>query len=450
MEKGERTEIYIHDMSHEGKGIGKAGDMAVFVDGAVIGDTVLAEITKVKKTYAFAKTVKITVPSEHRIEPECPYADICGGCVYSALDYSTQLEMKTKQVRDRLERIGGIENPKVNDMCGMESPYRYRNKAEMPVRGNKVGFFAEKSRDVADVKDCLLQSEPAMAAAQGLRDTGNSHIRHIVTRTAPGTGQVMVILVSDSEEIDNLEDIIYAIDDRINELEDEYYYLESVYVSVRGRNDRKHMGDKFTCVAGRSTIVEDTGRLNFEISPASFYQVNSVQMEKLYGKAIEYMNLSGGEIVLDLYCGVGTIGIYAAEKAGKVIGIESVKDAVIDANRNAVINHIVNARYITGKAEEVLPALLAGEYEEKGIVCEKADVAVLDPPRSGCAPELLEAAAAAQPERIVYVSCDPATLARDIKILTEKGYEFIEASPFDMFPHTGHVETVVLMSRPDR
>lgn len=447
MEKGNRYEILIHDMSHEGKGIGRADGIAVFTDGAVPGDRVEAEITKVKKNYAFAKTLRIIEKSQFRTEPVCEYSSMCGGCTYSCLEYSAQLQLKRKQVKDKLERIGKISDADVNEMEGMDSPFRYRNKAEFPVRGEAVGFFREKSHDVSDIPDCLLQSIPAMAAAEGLRRTGNSHIRHLVTRTAFGTGQVMVVLVADSEEIDNLEEIIYSIDDSINELEDEYYYLESVYLNVRSRNDKNHMGDRFICVAGRSAIVEDTGRLQFEISPASFYQVNPVQMEKLYSKAVEYMNLTGDETVLDLYCGVGTIGLYAAEKAAKVIGIESVKDAVIDANRNAVINHIVNARYITGKAEEVLPKLIAGEYEDKGIVCEKADVAVIDPPRSGCAPELLDTLAQAGPGRIVYVSCDPATLARDVRILTEKGYEFIEATPVDMFPWTSHVETVCLLSK---
>ena len=446
MEKGSIYEILIHDMSHEGKGIGRADGIAVFVDGAVPGDRVEAEITKVKKNYAFARTMKIVEESEYRIEPVCEYSSMCGGCTYSCLDYSAQLKFKRKQVKDKLERIGKITDAKVNEMEGLDSPFRYRNKAEFPVREDIVGFFMEKSHDVSDIPDCLLQSIPAMAAAEGLRREGNSHIRHLVTRTAFGTGQVMVVLVADSEDIDNLEDIIYSIDDRINELDDEYYYLESVYLNVRGRNDKNHMGEKFICVAGRSAIVEDTGRLQFEISPASFYQVNPVQMEKLYSKAVEYMNLTGSETVLDLYCGVGTIGLYAAGKAAKIIGIESVKDAVIDANRNAVINHIVNARYITGKAEEVLPKLIAGEYENKGIICERADVAVIDPPRSGCAPELLDTLAQTGPDRIVYVSCDPATLARDVRILTEKGYEFVEATPVDMFPWTSHVETCVLLS----
>lgn len=447
MEKGNIVEIRIDDMSHEGKGVGKYDGLAVFADGAVIGDTVKAEITKVKKNYAFARTQEIIEKSPDRIEPVCRFAGECGGCVYSELEYPVQGKIKRKQVYDKLERIGGIAEPVVRDMVIMDEPYGYRNKAEFPVKNGKVGFFRRKSHDVLDIEECMIQSEPANAIAKAVRSVDNSRIKHIVVRTAFGTGEVMAVLVTDTQNIDNLEEIIYAMDEAINELPGEFFSLESVYINEREKKDKRHMGDKFICVAGKSTIIEDTGKLKFEISPASFYQVNPVQMEKLYGKAIEYMNLTGEETVLDIYCGVGTIGIYASDKAKKVIGIEAVKDAVIDANRNAVINHIVNARYLTGKAEEVLPKLLSGEYEDQGIECRKADVAVIDPPRTGCDEKLLNALAEASPDRIVYVSCDPATLARDIKILTGKGYSFVETTPFDMFPWTAGIECVVSLSK---
>ncbi len=460
MEKGQIIEIYIHDMSHEGRGIGYFDGMAVFVKGAVVGDDVIAEITKVKKTYAFAEALEIKKQSESRIAPHCRYSDICGGCSLSVLDYKKQGEIKTQQVRDKLERIAGISNPVVRNMIQMEAPYRYRNKAEMAVRGGCVGFFEAKSHKVCDIPDCIIQSEPAIAAAQAVRVSGESSIRHLVVKTAFGTGQVMVILVSDDSELKDAAKLVHALDDAIYDLED-VYSLESVYINRKKKSDkgRNVLGSEYILLAGSRTIKEEAAGLEFEISPASFYQVNPQQMVKLYDKVIEYMNLSGNETVLDLYCGVGTIGLFAARYAGQIIGIESVKDAVIDANRNAVINGIVNARYIAGRAEEVMPALLGyGDdeavlgrwqkwFDEQEIHMDKADVAVIDPPRAGCDEKLLEALAKAAPERIVYVSCDPATMARDIAKLLDKGYIFEEATPVDMFPWTSAIETVALMSR---
>jgi 23S rRNA (uracil1939-C5)-methyltransferase len=459
MEKGQTVEIYIHDMSHEGKGIGYCDGMTVFAEGAVIGDTVSARLTKIKKTYAFAETVQIKQESDSRTPPHCPYSDVCGGCSLSALDYKKQGEIKAKQVRDKLERIAGIENPAVREMIQMERPYRYRNKAEMPVRGGCVGFFEAGSHRVCDIPDCIIQSEAAMAAAQAVRDSGENCIRHLVIKTAFGTGQVMVILVTDGELKDAAK-LARAIDDAIYAIGD-IYSLESVYINRKKSSDRGRnvLGSEYILLAGSRTITEETVGLKFEISPASFYQVNPQQMIKLYDRAIEYMNLSGSETVLDLYCGVGTIGIFAARRAGQIIGIEAVKDAVIDANRNAVINGIVNARYITGRAEEVLPALIGyGEdsaalekwqkwFEQQEIHMDRADVAVIDPPRTGCDERLLEALAKAEPERIVYVSCDPATMARDIARLTGAGYRFEEATPVDMFPWTGSIETVALLAK---
>lgn len=455
MEKGQKIEIYIHDMSHEGKGIGYFDNMAVFTDGAVVGDTVIAKILKVKKAYAFAETIEIKEKSQYRTEPHCPYSYICGGCSLSCLDYKKQGEIKQKQVKDKLERIAGIKNPVVRNIILMDEPYRYRNKAEMPVQGSMVGFFASKSHDITDIADCIIQSEPAMAAADAVRNSGENCIKHLIVKTAFGTGQVMVILVTNGNELNDMKKLVADIDDAIYALGD-IYSLESVYINCKKKHDKGKnvLGSEYTLIAGNRTIIEETAGLKFEISPASFYQVNPVQMVKLYDKAIEYMNLIGKETVLDLYCGVGTIGIFAANKADRILGIEIVKEAVIDANRNAVINGIVNARYITGKAEEVLPALI-GYSEDKGtlekwqswfeqqeIHIDKVDVAVVDPPRAGCDEKLIEALAIAAPERIVYISCDPATMARDIGRFADYGYELEEATPVDMFPWTSSIEAV--------
>lgn len=547
MEKGQIVELTIEDMSAEGRGIGKIYDdergFAVFVQDTVVGDRAKVELTKVKKNYAFGSVSEMLTLSQDRQESFCPHSGLCGGCVYSQLSYEAQLALKEKQVREKLVRLGGLIDPVIMPIIGMgsedatEVPFRYRNKASMPVstgglitqKGGivkpvhepRVGFYRPKSHDVVDCEDCLLQSEPAMAAAAALRKfMEEDHItsydprwekglmRHMIVRTAAGTGEVMVILVINGKAIPNAPKLIEMLDEAIynvpvyedGPLAGVEFNLESVIVNInKSKNlEGQILGEECITIAGKPTITEEVGGLSFEISPLSFYQVNREQMVRLYDKALEYASLKGDETVLDLYCGVGTIGLFAAaemnrktaelnaaaalsgttasgqavadKSPGRVIGIESVKGAVLDANRNAVINGIVNARYLCGKAEEELPKMVRTKAQEEdaarkaakqyGEAAAKkellkdeslritgADVVILDPPRAGCEQPLLEAVVKAAPERIVYVSCDPATLARDIKWLGEHGYEFKEATPCDMFPWTGHVEAVVLLSK---
>ena len=550
MEKGQIVELTIEDMSAEGRGIGKIYDdergFAVFVQDTVVGDRAKVELTKVKKNYAFGRVSEMLALSQDRQESFCPHSGLCGGCVYSQLSYEAQLALKEKQVREKLVRLGGLTDPVIMPIIGMggedatEVPFRYRNKASMPVstgglitqKGGivkpvhepRVGFYRPKSHDVVDCEDCLLQSEPAMAAAAALRKfMEEDHItsydprwekglmRHMIVRTAAGTGEVMVILVINGKAIPNAPKLVEMLDEAIynvpvyedGPLAGVEFNLESVIVNInKSKNlEGQILGEECITIAGKPTITEEVGGLSFEISPLSFYQVNREQMVRLYEKALEYASLKGDETVLDLYCGVGTIGLFAAaemnrrtaelnaaaasgqvvenaasgqaaadKSPGRVIGIESVKGAVLDANRNATINGIVNARYVCGKAEEELPKMVRTKAQEEQAVREvvkkrgeeaakqellkdealritHADVVILDPPRAGCEQPLLEAVIKAAPERIVYVSCDPATLARDIKWLGEHGYEFKEATPCDMFPWTGHVETVVLLSQ---
>ena len=554
MEKGQIVELTIEDMSAEGRGIGKIYDdergFAVFVQDTVVGDRAKVELTKVKKNYAFGRVSEMLALSPDRQESFCPHSGLCGGCVYSQLSYEAQLALKEKQVREKLVRLGGLTDPVIMPIIGMgsedatEVPFRYRNKASMPVstgglitqKGGivkpvhepRVGFYRPKSHDVVDCEDCLLQSEPAMAAAAALRKfMEEDHItsydprwekglmRHMIVRTAAGTGEVMVILVINGKAIPNAPKLVEMLDEAIynvpvyedGPLAGVEFNLESVIVNINKSKNLEGpiLGEECITIAGKPTITEEVGGLSFEISPLSFYQVNREQMVRLYEKALEYASLKGDETVLDLYCGVGTIGLFAAAEMnrktaelnaaaaagqaaenaasgqnaavklpGRVIGIESVKGAVLDANRNATINGIVNARYVCGKAEEELPKMVRTKAQEEQAVREvvkkrgeeaakqellkdealritHADVVILDPPRAGCEQPLLEAVVKAAPERIVYVSCDPATLARDIKWLGEHGYEFKEATPCDMFPWTGHVETVVLLShkKPD-
>ena len=541
MEKGQIVELTIEDMSAEGRGIGKIYDdergFAVFVQDTVVGDRVKVELTKVKKNYAFGRVSEMLALSQDRQESFCPHSGLCGGCVYSQLSYEAQLALKEKQVREKLVRLGGLADPVIMPIIGMggedatEVPFRYRNKASMPVstgglitqKGGivkpvhepRVGFYRPKSHDVVDCTDCLLQSEPAMAAAAALRKFmeedhitsydprwGKGLMRHMIVRTAAGTGEVMVILVINGKAIPNAPKLIEMLDEAIynvpvyedGPLAGVEFNLESVIVNInKSKNlEGQILGEECITIAGKPTITEEVGGLSFEISPLSFYQVNREQMVRLYDKALEYASLKGNETVLDLYCGVGTIGLFAAaemnrrtaelnaaaasgqavenaasgqaaaaalsgttasgpdaadKSPGRVIGIESVKGAVLDANRNATINGIVNARYVCGKAEEELPKMVdpKSELKDESLRVTHADVVILDPPRAGCEQPLLEAVVKAAPERIVYVSCDPATLARDIKRFAPLGYVPAHVEAVDLFPRTAHVETVALL-----
>ncbi|MGX8773454.1 MAG: 23S rRNA (uracil(1939)-C(5))-methyltransferase RlmD [Bacillota bacterium] len=500
MERGKIVELTIEDISAEGQGIGRidgigenAGQtsgMVVFVSGALPGDTARVELIKVKKNYALGRAVELLHESEYRRADEwCPYQDQCGGCPYGRLEYAKQLELKEQQVRSRLERIGGLK-PNMEPIVGMDETEdiaageRYRDKAVMkistgglmtrkggvqePVHEPRIGFYQAKSHDVVDCLNCRLQVGTAMAAAEATRQfMTEDHIcsyderwdkglmKQMSVKTAFGTGEVMVIYDINGKGIPNAAKLVEYLDDAVYEAGGS---LESVVI----RNDKKT-----EVIAGKNTITdvvtieeahpvvadaETSIELQFEISANSFYQVNHDQMEKLYAIVRRYCkeawgdrdngNGADGPVVLDLYCGIGTIGLCVADMASHVHGIEIVKDAVTDANRNAVINGIVNATYTCGKAEELLP-----QWEAEGRDEAKADIAILDPPRAGCKPELLRAIADAAIPSIIYVSCDPATLARDVKLLHEEGYELISAAPVDMFPNAGHVECVVLMTK---
>ncbi len=474
-------QLKIEDITTEGMGVGRVGGLAVFVEGVVLGDIVKAEIIQVKKRYAMARAVEIVEPSADRCAPIC--GSDCGGCGLGETNYATQLRIKEKQVRDKLERIAGIATPNVLPILGAEQPFHYRNKAQFQVgekNGNPVvGFYRKNTHSIDECADCAIQSEPAMTAARLLKEfmckehikaydkrSGKGLIRNLIVKTAAHTGEVMVILVATGKNIPKVEQFIIALDEAVYSIPWQNgmnYSLESVIINVNKKNSGEILGDTCIDIAGKPFIAEETCRLQFEISPLAFYQINPEQVEKLYGQALSFADLRGDEIVFDLYCGVGTIGLLCAQrmaqlteekygegnydKMGTVYGIESVKGAVLDANRNAVINGIVNARFLCGKAEEKIGELLSGTED---IPAVQPDVVILDPPRAGCDPALLEAVAAAKPQRIVYVSCDPGTLARDVKLLAEDGYKLEAAQPVDMFPHTFHVETIVLMSRVEK
>ena len=512
--EGQTVELEITDMTDDGKGLGRLSGLAIFVAGAVPGDKVSARITRLKKRYAFAETITLLEASSARVQPPCPYYQDCGGCSMLELSYDEQLRIKRKNIITKLERIGALEDPTVREVMGaadrigadggqdeetegagqideaeqiehieesgiagdsdsaaFESIFRYRNKAEFAVAmtsaGPLVGFNKRGSNKIIDCTDCLLQKRATMAAANAVREIlkdklltvydarhGKGFLRGFTIKVCEGTGEMMLIFTGTSKQLPNAEKVIYTISDAIDAVstDEEPYFLQSVVVEVNKAKDLREPAAAYEVLAGSNTITDITDDgMKFEISAPAFYQVNTKQMSKLYAKVREYACLKGGETVFDIYCGIGTIGLSMAADASMIIGIESVKNAVIDANRNAVINGIVNARYYTGRAEQVMPRLL--DKEDKlfvDYIDENAPkIAILDPPRAGCDEALLRAVASCDVDKIVYVSCDPGTLARDIKLLGELGYEFVEATPVDMFVATMHVETVVLLSKLD-
>ncbi|MDR1136464.1 MAG: class I SAM-dependent RNA methyltransferase [Clostridiales Family XIII bacterium] len=488
--------VEVSDIGRDGHGIGKADGLTVFVEGLIPGDKARVTVTNMKKNLAFAATDKIIEPSPFRIAPKCHYADACGGCALMSMEYSAQTRMKELHVREALSRIGGIQNPNVRPIISMNDPWGYRNKAVYAVRGGKVGFYDHGSHNITDIPYCLIQTPAANAVAAALRSflavnssqlklgssrarpsadqrtvgdraaaTDGNDIRSLTVKTAEGSGEVMVVLGFERKLHYGLDELILMMDEAVNELSDtaaggaHSYSLESAAITFEVKQRGAKAAERCEIIAGKRTITESTAQARFEISPQSFFQVNPAGARALESIILEYAKLSGSETVLDLYCGVGVLGLICAPYAGSVVGIEVVKQAVIDANRNAVINGIVNASFICGKAEEELQKLYGGNAEEhrpscgaeveteSQILCgAKADVIIIDPPRAGCDVQLLKAMAELKPKKIIYVSCDPATLARDVKILTRLGYEFIEATPVDMFPHTVHVECVVMMT----
>ncbi len=444
VQKNESIVLDIVSIGEGGEGIGRPDGFTVFVHGAIPGDQIKAKIIKVKKTFAIGRLEEIIVESEDRITPPCPYANKCGGCQMQHASYDAQLNYKQEFVESAMTRIAKIDTP-VERIIGMEEPFRYRNKGMYPVAGDKknpkIGLYRSRSHDVVDVDVCLLQRESADKVVSMIREalpelgwsiyneeTGKGFLRHILIRTAYKTGDLMLVFVINGYKITGIEPFV-------NRLIDEVPELRSVILNENKAKSNKVLGTKNKVIWGNDKIMDFIGDLAFEISPLSFFQVNPVQTEVLYSKALEFAELTGEETVFDIYCGIGSISLFLAQKAKKVIGVEVVGDAVRDAKENAKHNAIDNCEFHTGLAERVIPAL----YEEG----QRADVVVVDPPRKGCDPIVLETIVKMDPKRVVYVSCKPSTLARDLAILKEAGYETTKVQPVDMFPMTGHVETVV-------
>lgn len=448
--KNDIVTLEIVDCGTDGEGIGKADGFTVFVKDAVIGDIVTAKIMKAKKNYGYGRLMEILKPSPYRVEPVCPSARQCGGCQLQAVSYEEQKVFKEKKLRGHLERIGGFRDLPMEPMIGMDEPYHYRNKAQFPVGRNKegriiTGFYAGRTHAIIENRDCalgipqnkeILDIVIAHMEKYGIAPydemTGKGLVRHIFVRYGFFTGELMVCLIINGQDLPHQKELI----EKLREIPG----MASISLNINKKRSNVILGDKVKTIWGQEYITDKIGDISYEISPLSFFQVNPKQTWKLYSKALEYADLHGEETVWDLYCGIGTISLFLAQQAKFVRGVEIVPAAIDDAKRNAQINNIENVEFFVGKAEEVLPR----EYEKNGVY---ADVIVVDPPRKGCDEMLLKTILKMQPKRVVYVSCDSATLARDLRFLCDNGYELKKVCGVDQFPQTVHVETVCLLGR---
>lgn len=471
--KNDVLEVEIIDQGTTGEGIGKIEGYALFVKDTVVGDVVRVKIMKAKKNYAFAKLIEIVKPSPYRVEPVCPKANSCGGCQLQAMNYQQQLKFKEEKVYNNIKRIGGITEFEMKPIMGMEElclkgkeengPFHYRNKAQFPVGVNRdgqivSGFYAGRTHSIVEVESCALgmqRDETWMGSDVNARVMEivktfmevrgitpydeKSHkglVRHVLIRIGAKTGQVMVCVVINGDKLPYSQELVEKLL-AIPEMSD-------ISININKEKNNVILGKKIISLYGPGYIEDYIGDVKFRISPLSFFQVNPTQTEKLYGKALEYAGLTGNETVWDLYCGIGSISLFLAKSAKKVIGVEIVPEAIRDARINAEINGIENAEFLLGAAEEVVPKYFE---EHQGEAECRPDVIVVDPPRKGCDEVLLKTMVEMAPERIVYVSCDSATLARDLKWLEGNGYKVKEVTPCDMFGQTVHVESVVLMSK---
>ena len=455
LKKNDIVTITIEDIGSEGEGIGKVDGFPLFIKDATIGDVIEARVIKVKKNYGYARVEKILTPSSDRVAPKCPVARQCGGCSIQHLSYEKQLEYKQNKVKNCLERIGGflgIEE-KMEPILGMEEPWYYRNKAQFPVGLGKdgsiiTGFYAGRTHSIIDNTHCYIQAKINEEILEIIKEflsenriepyneeTHTGLVRHILTRVGFVTGEIMVCIILNGTKLPNAEQLI----ERLTKIDG----MTSISININQEKTNKILGKKGKTLWGKDTITDYIGDVKYQISPLSFYQVNPIQTKVLYGKALEYADLKGEETVWDLYCGIGTISLFLAQKAKKVYGVELIPEAIEDARKNAQLNHMENVEFFVGKAEDVLPE----QYEKNKIY---ADVIVVDPPRKGCDETLLNTMITMSPKRIVYVSCDPATLARDLKILCGNGYEIGRVQVVDQFAHTAHVESVVLLTRVDK
>ena len=441
-QKNQELTLEITGVTSEGQGVGRSDGVAFFVPFALPGETIRAHIIKVENRFCIAKIVEILKPSAHRIAPRCEAYEKCGGCALMHMDYAEQLKTKTQIVKDCLERLGGFTEIKVQNTIGMDDPWRYRNKGSFPigyVDGTAAfGFYAERSHRLIPLFDCPIEDARITALARTVTEWANrNHVRIYDEQTGKGslracvvritsTGERMVVVVTKGE-LPAKESLMKMLD------------VESLYHNRNDQNTNVIFGDRFTLLKGKAQITEEQNGIRFAVSPQSFLQVNPIQTKVLYDTAIQLLDARSNETIADVYCGIGTISLAIAKHAGKVIGIECVPEAIKDAKKNAMENGLGNTDFIYGLAEDVLPKLVKGGM--------RPDAILIDPPRKGCEESVLSAIAESGVNRVVYVSCNPATLARDAKILCGRGYTIVHVQPVDMFPHTQHVECVTLITR---
>ena len=445
LSKNKEYIVDIVDIGQGGVGIGKYEGFTVFVDGGLVQDKIKVKITKSKKNYAVGDMIEIIEKSPFRVARKCSEnLRQCGGCQIQELDYQKQLDIKTNEVKQVISRIGKLDDVVIHDTLGMEHPFRYRNKAQFPIQKKDnmpvIGFYKKKSHDLISTDECIIQHEVNDKIIKIIKTyiraynvsiydekTHKGLLRHLVTKVGFTTGEVMIVLVANGKKLPYLKELASVLKENIPG-------FKTLVVNVNTQKTNVILGKENIVAYGDGMIRDYIGELVFEISPLSFFQVNPLQTEVLYNKALEYANLGENDTVFDIYCGIGTISLFLAQKAKKVYGIEIVEDAIKDAKRNAKINNMDNVEFYVGKAEEVVPKM----YKEG----KRANVVVVDPPRKGCDEKVLDTIVSMEPDRVVYVSCNPSTLARDLAYLNERGYKCHEIQPVDMFPHSVHVENV--------
>ena len=450
LSKNKEYVVDIVDIGQGGVGIGKYDGFTVFVDGGLINDRIKVRINKSKKNYAVGDIVEIIEESPFRVKRKCSdNLKDCGGCQIQELDYQKQLDIKTNEVKQVISRIGKLEDVVIHDTLGMEEPVRYRNKAQFPIQkvnnNPLIGFYKKKSHDIIPTDKCIIQHEINDRIMKIIKTYINAYkvsvydekthtgvLRHLVTKVGFTTNEVMVVLVANGKKLPYLKELASVLEENVPG-------FKTLVVNVNSEKTNVILGRENIVVYGDGKINDYIGELVFEISPLSFFQVNPVQTEVLYNKALEYADLKENDTVFDIYCGIGTISLFLAQKAKKVYGIEIVEDAIKDAKINANLNNLDNVEFYVGKAEEVVPKM----YKEG----KTANVVVVDPPRKGCDEKVLDTIVSMKPDRVVYVSCNPSTLARDLAYLDERGYKCLEVQPVDMFPHTMHVESVAKLEK---